>query len=421
MDAIDLCALNAMERPEATGTASFLEIRALTETLAAPLAAEDATVQSMPDASPTKWHLAHTTWFFEAFLLGAANLGYRPFHPAFQFLFNSYYEALGARVARAQRGLLTRPTLEEVLAYRHFVDHSMVEAWPALPGAVVELGLHHELQHQELILTDLKHLLHLNPLKPVYLPLGPVSRGSAGPLDWVDHPGGLVETGHGGEGFAYDNEGPSHRTHLEPFQLATRCVTNDEYLEFIQDGGYRQPRWWLAEGWAAVQTEGWQAPLYWERVGDGWRVFTLGGLRDLAGAEPVCHVSFFEADAYARWAGARLPTETEWEAVARACAPGPGGLELTVLHPRPAGAGPELRQLYGDVWQWTASPYGPYPGFRPAAGALGEYNGKFMINQMVLRGGSCFTPRGDLRATYRNFFPAPSRWQAAGLRLARDP
>jgi ergothioneine biosynthesis protein EgtB len=397
---------------------AFQRTRALTEALAALLSPEDATVQSMPDASPAKWHLGHTTWFFETFLLEPFQPGYRPFHPSFPFLFNSYYETLGPRLARGQRGLLTRPSLGEVLAYRRAVNEAMGEAWPLLPGVLAELGLGHEEQHQELLLTDLLHLLSLNPLRPAYASLARPGGAPPGPLAWVAHPGGTVAIGHEGPGFAFDHEGPRHLCHLRPFRVADRCSTNGEYLEFILDGGYRDPRWWLAEGWAAVTLEGWRAPLYWEGDGTDWKVFTLAGLQDLSTGDPVCHVSYFEADAFARWAGARLPTESEWEAAAQGSSPAGGGLDPMVLRPRPAGPGTSLRQLFGEVWQWTASPYLAYPGFRPAQGALGEYNGKFMINQMVLRGGSCFTPRGHTRPTYRNFFPPQARWQAAGIRLA---
>jgi len=376
----------------------FLAVRARTEQLAAPLSAEDQTVQSMPDASPTKWHLAHTTWFFETFLLRPQVSDYRPFDPAYEYLFNSYYEAVGPRHPRPQRGMLTRPGLDEILAYRRHVDAAMAKLIDNDRGdwhAVLELGLHHEQQHQELILMDAKHLLSLNPLKPAYAP-APAAAAAATPMSWLDFEGGLVEIGHGGNGFAFDNEGPRHRVWLEPFALATRPVTCGEYLAFIEDGGYRRPEFWLSAGWDCVNQRGWQAPLYWERDDSGWQVFTLSGLGALQPDEPVCHVSGYEAAAYAKWAGKRLPREQEWE----------------------TGAD-QLRQL-GEVWEWTASPYVAYPGYREPPGAIGEYNGKFMANQMVLRGGCTATPSDHIRTTYRNFFPPDARWMFGGIRLAED-
>jgi ergothioneine biosynthesis protein EgtB len=385
------------------GLERYRAVRARTEALAAPLSPEDAVVQSMPDASPAKWHLAHTTWFFETFLLGPAIPGFQVFDPAYAFLFNSYYEALGPRQERPRRGLLTRPPLEEVLRYRRAVDAAVAGAWAALPPGLAELGLRHEEQHQELLLTDLLHLLHQNPLRPAYRPQADPPRPPARALGWLAHSGGLVELGHGGPGFAFDHEGPRHRVHLAPFRLGDRCVTCGEFLAFLEDGGYRRPELWLAEGWDRVREEGWTAPLYWEREGEGWRVFTLAGLRPLDPEAPLAHVSHFEADAYARWAGFRLPTEGEWEVLARE-----------------DGGAPEPRQWTGEVWQWTASPFVAYPGFRPHPGPAGEYNGKFMSGQMVLRGGSRFTAPGHAAPTTRNFFPPRARWQAAGLRLAGD-
>ena len=419
---------------------AYQRVRAATERLAAPLSAEDQVAQSMPDASPTKWHRAHTTWFFETFVLGPGAAGYAPFHPAFAHLFNSYYVSVGTMHARPQRGLLTRPPLATINEYRRHVDAQVLallrgqtplrQDGPSIDELRmrVEIGLHHEQQHQELILTDLKHLLSHNPIAPVYRE---ADRGRdeddarvAPPLSWTPHAGGVHEIGFAGAGFHFDNEGPRHRVFLEPFELASRLVSNSEYQEFIADGGYRRPELWLSDGWATVQREGWQAPLYWRPEG---RVFTLAGERALAPAEPVCHVSYYEADAYARWAGARLASEQEWEIMATrygaaAQAEGAGVFaDDERYHPAPASAaaadGPS--QLLGDVWAWTASAYMPYPNYRPLPGALGEYNGKFMCNQLVLRGGSCATPRDHIRATYRNFFYPASRWQFSGIRLAR--
>ncbi len=402
----------------------YREVRSLTEDLSAPLSPEDQTVQSMPDVSPTKWHRAHTSWFFEEFLLGPHDPGYRCFDDRFRYLFNSYYEAVGPRHPRPERGIVTRPGAEEVGAYRRHVDEA-VERFlgrdqPVEVLGLAELGLHHEQQHQELLLMDIKHVLSCNPLDPVYRQQarGPAATGSIG---WVEQPGGLVEVGHDGPGFAYDNESPRHPVHLQPFAIASRPVTNGEWMAFIDDGGYRRPALWLSEGWYAVQEHGWDAPLYWQRDADRWTAFTLGGRHPVDPGEPVCHVSYYEADAFARWAGFRLPTEAEWETVA-ATQPVSGRFcEPEDLHPRAAGADQgTVRQLYGEVWEWTASPYIPYPGFSPAPGAVGEYNGKFMVNQQVLRGGACVTPPGHIRATYRNFFPASARWAFAGLRLARS-
>jgi ergothioneine biosynthesis protein EgtB len=411
-------------RPGQGAAARYRAVRQATEKLCAPLSAEDCQAQSMADASPAKWHLAHTSWFFETFVLQAAAPGYRPFHPHYNFLFNSYYNAVGARHPRPSRGVLTRPSLEDVYAYRRHVDEQMsallerrgVTAEDLVP--VVELGLNHEQQHQELILTDIKHLLSLNPLAPVYRERATPPAGEAAPLAWREHGGGLCAVGHAGGGFAFDNEGPRHQVYLQPFALATRLVTNGEFLGFIADGGYERPELWLSDGWDAAQSNGWRAPLYWEERGGAWQAFTLAGRREVRAEEPVCHVSFYEADAYARWAGARLPTEFEWEVAAGGAEVGGNFAESEIFHPAPAAAA-HHRQLFGDVWEWTQSGYAPYPGYRPAAGALGEYNGKFMCNQMVLRGGSCATPRAHLRATYRNFFPPAARWQFSGMRLAK--
>jgi ergothioneine biosynthesis protein EgtB len=404
----------------------FLATRRRSERLAEPLSPEDCAAQSMPDASPVKWHLAHTSWFFETFVLERAWPGYRPFHTAFRVLFNSYYQSVGAQHPRPQRGLLTRPSLEEIARYRAHVDEHVVKLLDGAPvepalAAVVELGLQHEQQHQELILTDVKHLLAANPLEPAYRgDLAAAPAEAATPLAWHAYAEGTRWIGHAGDGFAFDNEGPRHRQFVAAFALASRAVSCGEWLGFIEDGGYARPELWLSDGWAAVQARGWRAPAYWRRADGGWRVFTLGGVRPLCAGEPVCHVSFYEADAYARWAGARLPTEAEWE-VATAGVPVTGNfVESGRLHPAPAAPAAGPAQLFGDVWEWTASAYAAYPGYRPAAGALGEYNGKFMANQMVLRGGSCASPRDHLRASYRNFFPPDARWQLSGVRLARD-
>jgi ergothioneine biosynthesis protein EgtB len=406
----------------------YREARAMTEHLADPLSPEDCQIQSMPDASPVKWHLAHSSWFFETFLLLPYLRGYDVFHPSFCYLFNSYYNAIGERHSRAERGLVTRPSLEEVYAYRSAVDAGVVrllesvdETLEAIIQPVLELGLNHEQQHQELILTDIKHALARNPLHPVYRPdAASDPEGSILPAEWLRFPGGIEWIGHEGDGFAFDNESPRHRVYLEAFELATRPVTNSEYLTFIDDGGYARPELWLSDGWNHASSRRWAAPLYWEQTGDSWWTKTLGGFRPVAPSEPVCHISYYEADAYARWAGARLPTEAEWETAARGVERSGNFLESGNYHPRPARIGTGLAQCFGDVWEWTQSPYTPYPGMQPAPGALGEYNAKFMCNQLVLRGGSCATPRSHIRATYRNFFPPEARWQFSGIRLARS-
>jgi len=400
-------------------------VRAATERLAAPLSPEDCAAQSMPDASPVKWHLAHTSWFFETFVLEAARAG-RPFDPAYRALFNSYYNAVGEPFARPQRGLLTRPDLETVRAYRAHVDGHLIalleRGIEAELADMVELGLQHEQQHQELILTDAKHLLAANPLRPAYRGdlVAPVA-ADAPPLRWQRHEAGIRSIGARPPGFHFDNEGPRHRVWLEGFELASRPATAREFLGFIADGGYRRPALWLAEGFDVARSLGWQAPAYWERRDSAWLAFTLAGLRPLDLDAPVCHLSYYEADAFARWSGARLPSEVEWE-VAAADAPVVGNfVESDRLQPAAGdagGAGP--LQLFGDVWEWTSSAYGAYPGYRPPAGALGEYNGKFMCSQIVLRGGSCLTPADHVRASYRNFFPPAARWQMSGVRLARD-
>jgi formylglycine-generating enzyme required for sulfatase activity len=440
-------------------TRRYRHVRKTTEALAAPLTAEDMLLQSMPDASPTKWHLAHTTWFFEEFVLARFDPAHRWHDERWRFLFNSYYEAAGPRHPRSARGLLSRPSLDEVRAWRTRVDERMLALLTradAAALAVVLLGTHHEEQHQELLLTDAKHALAANPLRPAYIGGGgtsdgrgepraplelrtsdgrgepraplelpgaaPVGGGGGAPLRWLGHEGGVTSIGHEGAGFAFDNEGPRHRVLVDSFRLASRLVTNGEYARFVEDGGYERPELWLSDGWATAIAERWKAPLYWERSADGWSVFTFRGVERLESDGPVTHASFYEADAYARWAGHRLPTESEWE-IAAAARPVEGNfVESGRLSASPAegqGNGREL-QLFGDAWEWTASAYLPYPKYRPVAGALGEYNGKFMSGQMVLRGGSCLSPQAHLRASYRNFFPPHARWQMTGIRLARD-
>jgi len=403
----------------------FGETRRLTERLAAPLSAEDQTVQSMPDVSPTKWHRAHTSWFFETFLLVPSLDGYELFHPDFGFLFNSYYVGVGDRYPRSDRGLVSRPGIVQVADYRRHVDTQMgmllLTGLDAQAAFLVELGIQHEQQHQELLLMDIKHVLSRNPMLPAYLPLPQADPEPTAPTTWTLHPGGDVEIGHVAGGFGFDNEYPRHCVHLEPFALADRAVSSGEWMEFIDDGGYRRPELWLSDGWSSVETEGWEAPLYWTHGDGGWREFTLAGEVPVDPSRPVCHVSYYEADAYARWAGHRLPTESEWEAVSTgrlATAPDPRLLDTLVLHPSPVAGG--TASPFGDVWQWTSSAYSPYPGFAPESGAVGEYNGKFMVNQYVLRGGSCVTPADHIRPSYRNFFPPSARWAFSGLRLARN-
>ena len=406
----------------------YRAVRARTVALTDPLSAEDQLVQSMPDASPTKWHLAHTSWFFENFVLAPHVSGYQAFDPRFAFLFNSYYETVGAHLAREDRGLLSRPSLAEVLAYRRHVDEAMArclehaaqshDADDERARATCELGLNHEEQHQELILTDIKHVLGSNPLRPAYGGAReergvPHEAHSAPTLRTFEE--GLAWIGHEGGHFAFDNEGPRHRRFQRAFALADRPVTCGEYLGFMRDRGYERPELWLSDGWLLCQRAGWRAPLYWERRDDEWATYTLAGMRTVDESEVVAHVSYYEADAFARWAGMRLPTEDEWERAAQDT-PAPGHLS-TAGPPHPGAARPGM---FGDVWQWTQSAYSPYPGYHPPAGPIGEYNGKFMSNQMVLRGGSCFTPDGHVRATYRNFFAPGTRWQVSGIRLARD-
>jgi ergothioneine biosynthesis protein EgtB len=414
----------AHQSPAAVGTSlrgRFTEIRETTLRITASLSPEDQMLQSMPDASPTKWHLAHTTWFFETFVLLPHVSGYQPFDPHFQYLFNSYYKQLGSHPNRGSRGLMSRPSLDRVHAYRSHVDTavlSLLERAGEEVLTLVELGLNHEQQHQELILTDIKHALWSSPLPPerVAASHSPVS---ALPLTWIDIEGGIHLIGHEGSDFAFDNESPRHEVLLRAFRIASRPISNGEYLEFMQDGGYRRPDLWLSDGWDKVCAEAWSAPLYWERKEEdhaSWSQFTLSGLKEIDPAEPVCNISYYEADAYARWRGSRLPSEEEWE-VAATRVPARGAfLENSAVHPHSAGPAP---QMFGDVWEWTSSPYVAYPGFKPAEGLIGEYNGKFMVNQLVLRGGSCATPASHIRATYRNFFPPHVRWQFSGLRLAK--
>ena len=414
-------------RIEEAGLAErFSAVRSLSRDIAAPLSDADATLQPFADASPAKWHLAHTSWFFETFVLRDHVGDHRPHHPAWAYLFNSYYEGEGARHARARRGMLSRPSLAEILDYREAVDQQVLRALPSLPPAalaLVELGLNHEQQHQELMLTDLLAAFAENPLAPALWPPRPEApaqpRSAPGQTRFD---GGIVRIGHDGPGFAFDCEGPVHQQLLQPYSLADRPVTNGEWISFIEDKGYSTTSWWTSDGYAWVQAERIAAPLYWRRDENGWRRFGLDGLAAIDPDAPVAHVSWYEADAFARWAGARLPTETEWEAAAAGLDAESGNLldAAGPVQPRAAPAGTGLRQMFGDVWEWTASPFTPYPGFRPDEGTVGEYNGKFMVNQFVLRGGSCATPRGHVRASYRNFFYPHQRWQFCGLRLARD-
>ncbi len=409
---------------------NYRRVRAFTEHLCEPLVTEDYVLQSMTEASPVRWHLAHTTWFFETFILADRAPGYSSPHPLYAVLFNSYYTAVGERWNRARRGLLSRPTVEEIYAYRRHVDTAMhallhsvdAGAWAEV-RPVLEIGLNHEQQHQELMMTDLKHALSFNPLEPVYREPVETPAASVADIRFIAFDEGIRTIGHRGGSFAYDNEFPAHRVFLESFALANRPVTCAEFLAFIEDGGYDTPLLWLDDGWAARERGGWTAPLYWDRRNDQWGVFTLSGWRPMNPAEPVCHVSYYEADAYARWAGKRLPTEFEWECAA-ANIPVRGNFADTGrFHPMPT-PGTSLHEplagLFGDTWEWTSSAYSAYPGYRPAEGALGEYNGKFMCNQYVLRGGSCVSTRNHVRLTYRNFFYPDARWQFTGIRLATD-
>jgi len=399
--------------------------RALSTDLARPLSDEDQVVQAMDDASPTKWHLAHTTWFFEAFVLRPFLVGYRAFHERFEYCFNSYYESVGPRQPRPKRGLLTRPSAQDVRDYRAFVDAALARLFDTAltpeAAALIELGINHEQQHQELLLTDILSLFAAEPLKPAYREIDSgIAAGRPAPLTWVSFDGGIFAVGHEGSGFAYDNEGPRHDELIRSFKLASRPVTNAEWIEFIADGGYATPTLWLADGWNTVRAQDWRAPAYWEETEGGAAQMHLNGFRTVDPAAPVTHISYYEADAFARWAGCRLPTEFEWEVAAETVPLEGRTLGAGCLRPMPAEKGAGLKQMIGDAWEWTGSAYLPYPGFRAAPGAVGEYNGKFMCNQFVLRGGSCATPEGHIRRTYRNFFYPHQRWQFTGLRLAQD-
>ena len=404
----------------------YRSVRAFSERICRPLSPEDCTIQSMPDVSPTRWHLAHTSWFFETFVLSSL-MGYAVFHSHYKYLFNSYYNAVGSQFPRPRRGLLSRPDLQEVYEYREHVDRHMLRALETDvldPDQlnVVELGLHHEQQHQELILTDIKHVLSCNPLFPAYDENALGETAATRSADWIEIDEGIHWIGHEGDGFAYDNESPRHRVFLEEARVADRLVTCGEFLQFVEDGGYRRPELWLSQGWATVVDQDWQAPLYWTKRDGSRHLFTLAGLKPLDPHQPVCHVSYFEADAYATWADARLPTEAEWEVAAQRSEPsGVFADQLfeaeEAIHPQTESS--KETSLFGNVWQWTASPYVAYPGYRPSPGALGEYNGKFMCNQFVLRGGSCATSRSHIRPAYRNFFAPDVRWQFSGFRLAR--
>jgi len=409
---------------------SFLEVRSASEALCAPLETEDYVIQSMEDVSPPKWHLGHTTWFFETFLLARFLRGYKTYHDLYPYLFNSYYESIGKRVARPTRGLLSRPTVKEVYAYRSCINEQMCELLESSSGdqpellSLLKLGLHHEQQHQELLVMDIKHILSMNPTRPLYKKsVDPSSRTSNPPWD-LEFPDGLTEIGYVGPSFSFDNERPRHRVWLDSYRLQNRLITNGEYLQFINDRGYTTPGTWLSDGWFAINQHSWRAPMYWEILDGEWHIWTLSGLQKLNPAEPVCHVSYYEADAYARWAGRRLPTEAEWEHAAETVSgrvTEGNFVENGILHPSPCNPDQVgLVQMFGDVWEWTSSAYLPYPGFQPEAGAVGEYNGKFMSNQMVLRGGCCATPVNHIRATYRNFFQCDKRWQFGGFRLASD-
>jgi len=411
----------------------FQSVRAFSHELTDPLSPEDQTIQSMTDASPAKWHLAHTSWFFETFVLKQYVPDYRPHNDMYEYMFNSYYQGIGPQYNRSQRGIISRPTVAQVGEYRAHVDGAMGayfeeasdNAWEEA-ASLIELGLNHEQQHQELLLTDIKHAMSFNPLMPaVYQPKVPVADSNGAPeLEWIEYPGGIQSLGWDGEGFAFDNEGPVHDVLLQPYGLASRLVTNGEYMEFMEAGGYQSPRHWHADGWTVVETQGWSAPIYWRQDGGIWYEYTLRGLEPLDPDGPLTHISFYEASAYADWRGCRLPTEAEWEVAARDEPIRGNFVDTGLYHSTQFGGASDgdgnLRQIYGDVWEWTSSPYTPYPGFKPAEGAVGEYNGKFMANQMVLRGGSCATAHDHIRSSYRNFFYPDARWQFTGIRLAKD-
>ena len=405
----------------------FKTVRRQTHNLCAPLTVEDYVIQTMPDVSPPKWHLAHTTWFFETFLLIPFLRSYRVFHAQYGYLFNSYYETVGDFYPRRLRGLLSRPTTQAIYQYRAYVDEHIGQLIESIAGEQWDLcrnrlilGIHHEQQHQELMYTDIKHIFATNPLRPAYQTMTGGPGNPPATIEWLPYEGGVTTIGNKGEGFAYDNELPRHHVYLEDFGCASRLVTNGEYKEFIAAGGYRQPQYWLSDGWKLIREHQWTTPLYWERVENEWWSMTLSGMRKVDDNEPVCHVSYFEADAFARWSGKRLLTEAEWEHIAENIDVHGNFCETGRLHPVPAQPGRSPRQIFGDVWEWTQSPYVPYPGYRTPEGAIGEYNGKFMCNQMVLRGGSCVTSSTHIRASYRNFFFPADRWQFTGIRLGED-
>jgi ergothioneine biosynthesis protein EgtB len=412
----------------ATLVGDYQRVRRVTEELCDTLENEDYMLQGMADASPPKWHIAHVSWFFESFLLEPLMGDYEPMNPKFKYLFNSYYNTIGPQWDRPSRGLISRPTVREVYEFRAHVDRNMVNFIETTDpddmegiGSVIVLGLNHEQQHQELLMTDIKYSLSINPLRPAYHDVR-IPRGTSTlPLNWVEFDGGVVEVGFDGDGFAFDNESPRHKTYVNPYKLASRLVTNGEFIEFIEDNGYQQTKLWLSEGWKTLQSQRWEAPLYWEKLDGEWWMQTTSGMQKVDPHGPVAHVSYFEADAYAQWAGKRLPTEQEWEHAASSEPVEGNFLDSGIKHPIPATEnGRPFQQVFGDVWEWTKSPYAPYPGFKPWAGGVGEYNGKFMVNQMVLRGGSCVTPQDHIRPTYRNFFPPDARWQFSGIRLADD-
>ena len=412
----------------ATLAERYRTVRDFSETLCEPLETEDYVVQTKENVSPTKWHLAHTSWFFETFLLKPHLDGYEPLNEQYAYLFNSYYIQAGERHCRDRRGYISRPTVAEVYAFREYVDEHMARLLSDAErrrevAPLVEIGLHHEQQHQELMVTDIKHVFSVNPLRPAYRDLAPSPRTELLELEWTAFEEGVYEVGYDGDGFHYDNEAPRHKTYLHPFELANRLVTNGEFIEFIEDDGYQRPELWLSEGWSTVQERNWTEPFYWEKHDGQWYLYTLGGMREVNPSEPACHITYFEADAFARWAGARLPDEKEWEIAARDLPMQGNFVDDSRFHPAPLPehADPDqLYQMYGDVWEWTRSTYSPYPGYEPLPGAIGEYNGKFMCGQFVLRGGSCATSRSHIRPTYRNFFYPDEAWQFMGFRLARD-
>ena len=406
----------------------FVSVRSFSEELAQPLKTEDYVIQSMPDVSPTKWHLGHVSWFFEAFILNDALKDYKSIDPKYTYIFNSYYVLIGERFVRANRGVLSRPTVEEVYKYRKFINENLIDFLENCTDEefekytpIVEVGLNHEQQHQELLLTDIKHVLSFNPLNPVYSFID-LPKGDFQSLNWKTFDEGVYQIGNKGERFCYDNETPVHKEYIQPVQLATRLVTNQEYINFIEADAYKKQEWWLSDGWATLIAKNWEAPLYWKKIDGKWWHFTLTGLKPVSPNEPVSHVSYYEAEAYSRWAGGRLPTEAEWEVTVDDIEIKGNFVDNKYFHPISCNSSNEqnLKQIYGDVWEWTQSAYLPYPGYKPLPGALGEYNGKFMSGQMVLRGGSCATYSNHIRKTYRNFFPPHSRWQFMGIRLAKD-